>query len=927
MKTTLSIFLVFIIFGLKAQIVSIDPPLFTIDEEISVIYDATQGSAGLVDVTPVYAHTGVITESGGPGSWQYVQGNWGTADPKVVMAPIGDNKHIIQFTPREFYSIPTNEVVTQLSFVFRNQDGSKEGKTASLGDIFIDVPNLDEFTGKFITPDQEQLVVEQGDNFSILAAITSSSDYVLYDNDVVISMGTGTEISFDYTAIDVGNHIIRFEATDGTDQVEDSFSFVVLDGDSAKEEIPEDVKYGATILDNNSVLLRLFAPEKNHVFVLSDLNDFKVDANFQMTQTPDEQDWWIILENDVNDTELLYQFLVDGFIKIADPYSELILDPFSDGGIDPSLESIPVSYPSGLTSGHLTYLNLEEDLFQWENDDFQLPETEDLVIYELLLRDFLADNSFESLIDTLTYLKRLGVNAIELMPVSEFENNDSWGYNPSYHMALDKYYGSPESFKKLVDAAHGMGIAILLDIVYNHAFGQCPLVRLYWDSQNSRPAENSPYFNPVAKHPFNVGFDFNHGSEATITYTKQTIDYWLSEYHVDGFRFDLSKGFTQQFFSENGGFSAYNQERIDILSDYGNHIWDQYPESILILEHFATSSEERELADRGFLLWGNANYTSNEATMGYNDAGKSNFSFVYYKNQGWTEPHIVSYMESHDEERLMYKNTQFGNVNGGYDVRELNTGLDRNEMTAAFFFSIPGPKMIWQFGELGYDFSINTCEDGTVNENCRLARKPIRWDYYNESERENLYDVYSKMFDLKVNYPAVDKDAEVALNLGGVTKSIVSSKGDDYMFVIGNFDVVEQSVTVDLPISGRWYDYLEGGSITSAISYSVNLAPGEYHVYVSDPAYGTNIEEEEKGEVVELDIFPNPTNNSFSFQASFQGLYDLVLYNTDGKKVLEETNLIPGQFIDLTNVGPGIYFIRFLCEGETVDTKKIVVVD
>ena len=92
--------------------------------------------------------------------------------------------------------------------------------------------------------------------------------------------------------------------------------------------------------------------------------------------------------------------------------------------------------------------------------------------------------------------------------------------------------------KKLVDAAHGMDIAILLDIVYNHAFGQSPLVRLYWDSQNSRPAENSPYFNPIAKHPFNVGFDFNHGSDATINYTKQTIDYWLDTYHVDGFRFD-----------------------------------------------------------------------------------------------------------------------------------------------------------------------------------------------------------------------------------------------------------------------------------------------------------------------------------------------------------------------------------------------------
>ena len=927
MRTKLSILIIFFAFWLKAQIVSIDPPLFTIDEEITIIYDATQGSAGLVGTTPVYAHTGVVTEAGGPGSWQYVQGNWGTADPNVVMSPIGDDKHLIQITPRDFYGIPQNEVVTQLAFVFRNQDGSKEGKTTSLTDIFIDVPDLDAFTGKFITPDQEQLVVDQGESFSIIAAISADADYVLFDNDAIISSGNGTEISFDYEAMEPGNHIIRFEATDGINEVEDSFSFVILDGNSSTADIPEDVNYGATILSDESILIRLFAPEKEHVFLLSNVNDFTVDADFQMTQTPDENDWWIILENQENSNELLYQFLVDGFIKIADPYSELILDPFNDGGIEPELESVPVDYPTGLTSGHVTYLDLSEDTFVWENDDFEVPANEDLVIYELLLRDFLEDHSFESLIDTLSYLKRLGVNAIELMPVSEFENNDSWGYNPSYHMALDKYYGSPESFKKLVDAAHGMDIAILLDIVYNHAFGQSPLVRLYWDSQNSRPAENSPYFNPIAKHPFNVGFDFNHGSDATINYTKQTIDYWLDTYHVDGFRFDLSKGFTQQFFSENGGFSAYNQERIDILTDYGNHIWDQYPKAVLILEHFATSSEEKELSEQGFLLWGNANFSSNEASMGWNAGGNSNFGFIYHKNQGWTSPNIIGYMESHDEERLMYKNTQFGNNGDGYNVKDLAIGLDRNEMTAAFFYSIPGPKMLWQFGELGYDFSINTCVDGSVNENCRLARKPIRWDYADNQIRSDLYDVYERMFDLKVKYPAIDGDADVTLNLNGATKSIVSQKGDDYLFAVGNFDVVESEITVNLPFSGTWYDYLEGGSIVSSSSYSATLAPGEFHIYLSDPAYGTNIEIEDKDENIVLEIYPNPTNNSITLQSSVQGLFDLAFYTVEGRSLFTQRNISPDQAIELNDVGPGVYLVQIMCEGETIDTLKFVVVD
>jgi glycosidase len=910
--------------GLKAQIVSIDPPLFTIDEEITVIYDATQGSAGLVGVTPVYAHTGVITASGGLGNWQLVQGNWGTADPKVVMAPIGNDRHLIQFVPRDFYGIPENEEVLQLSFVFRNQDGSKEGKTTSLEDIFIDVPDLNAFTGKFITPDEEQLVLDEGETIAIRAAISMTSDFSLFDNDVEIFTDNGTELLFEYTATEPGNHVMRFEANNGNEIIEDSFSFVVLEGNAPVAAIPMEANYGATLLEEGSVLLRLFAPDKAHVFALTNLTNYRIDADFQMTQTPDGNDWWIIIDPNDNDTELLYQYLVDGRIKIADPYSTLILDQFNDDQIPSALAAVPVPYPVGLTSGHISYVDLNPVDYPWQNTPFEAPANEDLVIYELLIRDFLADHSFDTLIDTLNYLKDLGVNAIELMPVSEFENNDSWGYNPSYHMALDKYYGSPESFKAVVDAAHGMGMAVILDIVYNHAFGQSPLVRLYWDSANSRPSEDSPYFNPIPKHPFNVGFDFNHNSAATQTYTKQTIDYWLDEFKVDGFRFDLSKGFTQKFSSGDASFSALDQDRINTLTDYGNHIWQRFPASILILEHFASNTEETALADNGFLLWGNANFNSNEATMGYHDGGKSDFGHIYYPRRGWTSPNLIGYMESHDEERLMYKNINFGNSSPDYNVREKGYALQRNAMTAAFFFAIPGPKMLWQFGELGYDFSINTCTDGSVDENCRLARKPIRWDYQQEESRMALFQLYQQMFRLKSTHPAIDSDADVSLNLGGATKTIVASKQDEHLVIIGNFDVIPQEVSVDMPVDGIWFDYLVGNTITTSGTYTTLLGPGEYHIYLSNSDFVSSSNQLVPVED-QISMYPNPGSDQLNFATTLMEPVDLIFYNSAGTQVMSAQNVLTGHSVDVSRLNSGIYFVQVLVAGGTIQTLKLMI--
>ncbi|NOZ04318.1 MAG: hypothetical protein GXO92_06915 [FCB group bacterium] len=101
------------------------------------------------------------------------------------------------------------------------------------------------------------------------------------------------------------------------------------------------------------------------------------------------------------------------------------------------------------------------------------------MIYELLVRDFIDRHDYQTLIDTLDYLEKLGINAIELMPINEFEGNSSWGYNPSFYFAPDKYYGTRQDLKLFIDECHRRGIAVIMDIVLNHTYGQSPLVSGY----------------------------------------------------------------------------------------------------------------------------------------------------------------------------------------------------------------------------------------------------------------------------------------------------------------------------------------------------------------------------------------------------------------------------------------------------------------
>ncbi|MEO7216374.1 alpha-amylase family glycosyl hydrolase [Mucilaginibacter sp.] len=586
--------------------------------------------------------------------------------------------------------------------------------------------------------------------------------------------------------------------------------------------LPAGAGDGVTFINSGtSAIFNLYAPGKTSVAVIGEFNSWGATA---MNNTPDGKNWWIQIDNLDASKEYAYQFLVDGSLKVADPYCEKVLDPDNDKYIPASVYPGLKAYPTGQT-GIVSVMQGNQPTYTWKSPAFTRPDKSKLIIYELHMRDFVATHSYKTLKDTLNYLTNLGVNAIELMPVNEFEGNSSWGYNPSFYFAVDKYYGTKNDLKALIDECHARGMAVILDMVLNHSFGQSPMVQLYFDKATNKPTSANPWFNVNPTHPYNVGYDFNHESAATKYFAKNVMKFYMQEYKIDGYRFDLAKGFTEKVSSDDASFAAYDPSRVAIWNEYNSFIKTIDNNNFYtILEFFGGDREEKELSDNGMMLWSNNNYNFNEATMGW--VPTSNFSRLYFSNHtGFTQPdNIVSYMESHDEERLMFKNNQYGNTTGagGYNVKTLSTGLARQEAAAAFLLTAPGPKMIWQFGELGYDVSID--------QNGRTGEKPIHWDYNNDPQRRKLYSAFAKLIKMKIKNP-IFNTSTITANASGSVKTAYLSSGTQNVVVVGNFDVNSQSVTVAFPAAGTWYDYVSGTSITVTLPYNATYLPGEYHIY------------------------------------------------------------------------------------------------
>lgn len=911
---------------LGAQVVSVSPPFPSQNDTVTIIFDASEGNGALSGFVPVYTHTGIITAAAGPGNWQNVQGNWGTADPNVIMTPLGNNKHSISYHIPTFYNIGTGTIVTELSFVFRNSNGNTVGRAADGSDIFYPIyPANSGLLAAFLSPNQTQ-ITNLGSMLNFSGATNVDADIDIFDNGVLqSSVISSRSINTSFSAGAAGLHTVELVADDGSTIVRDTVYYVV---NSAVQTlaVPANTEYGINYLSPSSLRLKLHAPFKNYVYVIGDFNNWEANPNYFMHKDPNGTDWWIDISNLSPGDRYSFQYWVDGDIKVADPYSELVLDPWNDDFIDAQTYPNPHPYPTGKTTGITSLIHMDKPTFNWQNSNFLPPNKDELIIYELHLRDFIANHNYQTLIDTLDYLERLGINAIELMPVNEFEGNESWGYNPSFHMALDKYYGTPEKLKEFVDTCHGRGIAVFLDVVLNHAFSQSPLVQLYWDPSAGsfgEPTAQNPWMNTSPKHDFNVGYDFNHESQASQDFAERIMKYWVSEYKVDGYRMDLSKGFTQNNTLGNvAAWGVYDQSRINILTRLKNQMESAQPNSYMILEHFAANNEELELSNKGFMIWGNMHYNYNEAAMGY--ISNSDFSGAFHSQRGWTNKHLIAYQESHDEERITFSLLNYGNSSGSYNTQSLATALARKELTSLFLYTIPGPKMLWQFGELGYDIGIN--------DPCRICNKPLLWSYQQDANRARLYTVVSNILNLRTSYPVFNTN-NYRYSLNGTTKRINLDDPAINATVIGNFDVIAQDVNPNFQNSGLWYEFFSGDSInvnnTNAL---INLQAGEYRLYTTQKVVVDNSIGIGTNPLFSngFTSYPNPADNTLYIDFTEAALRDKVklnIFNITGQKVLELENakiIQERRSYNISSLKPGTYLIR-LETSKTLKQDRLIV--
>ena len=575
--------------------------------------------------------------------------------------------------------------------------------------------------------------------------------------------------------------------------------------------------------DGTSVTLCTYAASKTQsakrVFLLGDMTDWKLSADYQLYK--DGNYFWITLTGLEPGKEYRFQYAVeraDGVKKqISDLYSEKVLHPddqYEPKKVDPSL----IDYPSNKgADGYVTVIQPGKPQFEWSDAtlNFKRPNKNNLVIYELWIYDYTEGRSLKGLMKRLDYIQNLGVNAVELMPICEFDGNYNWGYSPNHYFAPDRAYGSETMYKEFIDECHKRGIAVILDMVFNHATGNNPMNKLY---PYGTDLASNPWFNVNAPHSDNVYEDWNHGFAPAHEMFIRALQYWLTEYKVDGYRMDLSHGLCSD---------QPNTAVANLKDYYDKGVKAVSPDAYMILEHWGSNmgSERPELVNYGMQCWSNTTNAYCQTAMGWLKEGDA---FNEANKDGY-----VSYCESHDEERMQYKAKKYGNG----DLKT-NTAarLARVAENVAFNVLLNGSHMLWMWEEIGYDFSIN-CDiehPNAENSSYRCNKKPrpdaIGRNYFKQADRVAAFTKCAQVITLRTQLlPEVFEGNPTIVSVSSGAK-LRKIRWGNHVYAAANFDVSNDQ-TLTLP-GGTWYDYLEGATLAAG---TYTLAPGELKVFTGTP--------------------------------------------------------------------------------------------
>ena len=771
--------------------------------EVTIIFNPNEGNKGMQGATQCYAHTGYNNWQGAP--------EWRSGLAKHKMTKNADGNWELKLTPNmyEYYGATTSTNITRLCFVFNDgPNGKKEGKDASGQDIFI---NLAEAGLAVTLTADKQSIASEGDEITLSASATEEALLTLKHNGTEVKAETGTSMTYKATLSTMGKNTFELIATKG-EVIKNASLKIFVAATPAVEAKPVPglgIYYDKD--DSKKVTLCMYAGSKTepakHVFIVGDFTGWTIDNKYQLLRDEtDDNYFWITLNNLTPQKEYAFQYEVvrsDGVVKrICDLYSTKVLSPddkYEPTQHDPTLRT----YPSQADGSFVTVIQTDKPKYEWSDAtlNFKRPNKNNLVIYEMWVYDFTHNRGFDGVINRLDYLEQLGVNAIEFMPLSEFDGNYNWGYSPCLYLALDKAYGSQTNFKDLVDECHKRGIAVIVDMVFNHATGNNPMNKLY--PFGADLAQN-PWFNVNPPHGDNFYEDWNHDFAPAHQMFIDAMKYWIEEYKVDGYRLDLSHG-----------LCGPTDDAVANLKDYYAKAIEPYG-AYLILEHWGkhASSDWNTLINEGMMCWSNTNNSYMEAAMGY------------YTKGDFTQANLdgrVSYCESHDEERMQYKAMKYGSG----DVKNEEVRVKRIPACVAMNVLLNGSHMLWMFEEVGYDHSINSDIDHPdgYNDSYRCNKKPRYEPYLHNDARMEQYTKVAQAIQLRTKImPNVFEGDPTAASISGTVIKSVQWGSDVY--VVANFHPSD-SKEVSLP-SGTWYDYYAQGAKAGA---KVTLAAGELKIY------------------------------------------------------------------------------------------------
>ncbi len=300
---------------------------------------------------------------------------------------------------------------------------------------------------------------------------------------------------------------------------------------------------------------RVWAPNAEKVAVIGDFNGW--DGTKTVMESEGNGYWYAEAAAQVGQ-EYKYELTAGGqTFQRVDPYARRVTNSVGNG----------VLYDHGA--------------FDWGGDSPGIASRDDLVIYELHVGSFNAEQgrgSFESVIARLDHVKSLGVNAIELMPVMEFAGDDSWGYNPAHLFAVESVLGGPDGLKQLVKAAHERGLAVIVDVVYNH-FGPSDLATWQFDGWSENGKGGIYFFNDDRSSTPWGDTRPDYGRPEVRAFIRDNATMWLADFHADGLRFDMTP-----YIRSRDGSGMDIPEGWSMMREVNSVVREQFPDRILIAE-------------------------------------------------------------------------------------------------------------------------------------------------------------------------------------------------------------------------------------------------------------------------------------------------------------------------------------------------------